>query len=150
MKNYFLFLVVPLIVLFAGCGTLGSFKVMNFSVDKHQLSLAIDTIFKNYPNYKIPEKWKYLDSWDERGYGFLDSRIFYFKDSPEEMYYVTFRGGKTASLNTLASISIRAVSSGKGKWLVQDDLNDKECERIELRFESEILSKIKYNYYKSD
>jgi len=149
MKNYFLSLFCFLILL-EGCGTLGSFKVINFSVNKQPLSLAIDSIYKNYPYYKIPEKWKKFDTWAERGYDFLDSRIFYFKDSPEEMYYVTFRGDKTTSANGPISIAIRAVSKGKGKWLMQDDFSEKEIERIESRFEAEILSKIKYTYFKSD
>ena len=149
MKYKFLPIFIVLIIL-TGCGTLGSFDIINFSVNKEQLALAIDTVYKNYPDYEIPQKWKKFDTWNERGYDFLNSRIFYFKESPEEMYYVTFRGDKTTLPNRPVSIAIRAVSNGKGKWLMQDDFSEKEIERIESRFKLEILSKIKYPYYKSE
>lgn len=150
MKIYFYHYLFFLILLICGCGTLGSFKAFNFSVNKQELSLAIDTIYKNYPYYKIPEKWKKFDTWEERGYDFLDSRIFYFKDSPEEMYYVTFRGEKANPSIDPIDIAIRAVSNGKGRWLMQDDFSKKEIERIESRLESEILLKTKHTYFKSD
>ncbi len=37
-------------------------------------------------------KWKKYDFWDKygTGYGFLETRMFYFKNPPEEMYYVSF------------------------------------------------------------
>ena len=147
MKTNYLSLFIVSILLTAGCGNLGSFRIINFSANKRQLTLAIDSIYKNYPSYIIPDKWKKFDTWSERGYDFLDSRIFYFKEIPEEMYYVTFRGDKSTPPKQPISIAIRAVSNGKGRWLKQEDFSNMEIERIESRFEVEILSKIGYPYH---
>lgn len=73
MKKYFYittFLFLSLFII--GCGTLGSFSVIHFSVNKKLLSRSIDSLYLNYPTYKIPEKWKKFDDWRERGYEFLD------------------------------------------------------------------------------
>ena len=109
---------------------------------------ALDSFYNSYPEYKLPEKWKEYDNWDARGYNFMDSRIFYFRGSPEEMYYVTLRGNKSAASEEPAAIAIRAVSKGTGKWLLQEDFKRIEIERIESRFEAEILSKLKCDYQK--
>ena len=141
-KLYQIFLI--LIIALSGCGTLGSFGIYNISIDKNQLSKSIDLIYTNYPQYKIPEKWKLYDTWKERGYDFLDCRIFYFAVPPEEMFFVSLLSDNLSINKT--SISIRAVCRGNPKWLLQEDFSKDEIERIELRFKKEILSKINYDY----
>jgi len=149
MKKYFYIPAFLFLFLYiTGCGTLGSFSIMHFSVNKKVLSLSIDSLYLNYPSYKIPEKWKKFDDWKDRGYGFLDSRIFYFRNNPEEMFYVTITGDTSAQSHS--QMSIRAVCRGNAKWLLQENFSKSEIEKIELKFESEILSKIPYSYYKSD
>ena len=108
---------------------------------------AIDSFYKTYPEYQIPDKWKELDTWHKRGYGFLGGTIFYFAKSPEEMYYVTFIGDTTNQENSKSSeLAIRAISKGSPKWLSEDDVNNKEKKRIENRFRAEIVSKLEKLY----
>lgn len=131
---------------FSGCnfgaGTLGAFETWHFQVPKKQLKAAIATIKKNNPEYELPESWEDLDNWSERGYDFLESEIFYFKDNPEEMYYVTFVGESSLEDSDQASIAIRAINSGQSKWFLHEDMNQIEIERIEQRFTTEIISKL--------
>lgn len=133
-----------------GAGTLGGFDSITFPTFKKNIVASIDSIYKMYPSYKIPDKWKYHDDWKRRGYDFLDSRIFYFKSEPEEMYYVTFLGDANDSVQTNqnnTSISIRAflkynLGDSFESWHTEDQCRSKEKKRIEKRFNEEIISKI--------
>jgi hypothetical protein len=129
-----------------GCGTLGDgFGEWNFSVSRKKLEIAIDSLYKIHPEYSIPQKWEKQNDWSERGYDFLESRIFYFKSSPEEMYYVTFIGDSATLANpSNVNIGIRSVfkENTHKQWLLSDDLNSPEKERIENRFDSEIIPKL--------
>ncbi|MEP6844674.1 MAG: hypothetical protein ABI861_01665 [Panacibacter sp.] len=128
-----------------GAGTLGGFDIRIFHTSKQNLVRAVDTLFAKYPEYQIPDKWKSFDDWKERGYDFLDSRIFYFKSEPEEMYYVTFLGAVNDSVqvnNTSTSISIRAIDNGTSHWTLEEETNSPEKKRIENRFDQEIISKL--------
>ena len=60
-------------------GLLGSVKAFDFFVNKQELSLAIDTIYKNYPYYKIPEKWKKFDTSRRGDMIFLITEFFILK-----------------------------------------------------------------------
>ncbi len=128
-----------------GCGTLGGFKPWTFTTSKRNLVNAIDTLFNKNPQYKIPAKWKSLDDWKERGYDFLDSRIFYFKSTPEEMYSGTFLGNlnNSAQVDTnTTTICIRAVDNGNRHWTLENETSSSEKKRIENRFQVEVISKL--------
>ncbi len=128
-----------------GAGTLGGFDTRTFSTSKRKLVAAIDTLYAQYPGYKIPDKWKSLDDWHERGYDFLESRIFYFKSPPEEMYYVAFYGDANDSIQadtTRTGISIRAVSDGTPGWVLEGNTSHSEKKRIQDRFDREIVFKL--------
>lgn len=130
---------------FIGAGTLGGFDTRVFPTSKQKLVQAIDTLYSKYPNYKIPVKWKSRDDWKERGYDFLDSRIFYFPSDPEEMYYVTFYGDANDSIQvdtTITGISIRAVENATSGWTLEANTSSSDKKRIEARFDKEIISKL--------
>ena len=130
---------------FSGAGTLGGFDKRMFPTSKRNLVLAIDKLFAEHPNYKIPDTWKSQDDWKERGYDFLDSRIFYFQANPEEMYYVSFYGDANDSLQkdtTTAGISIRAVEKANSGWTIEENTSSADKKRIEARFDKEIISKL--------
>src|SRR5438046_488962 len=106
------------------CGTLGGFDEVYFSTSKQNVVNAIDTLYSRHPQYKIPDNWKSFDSWKERGFGFLDSRIFYFNSKPEEMYYVTFLGNAKDTIqlqNGIVGMAIRAINRGSGKWEKEEE-----------------------------
>ena len=125
------------------CGTLGGFDTRSFLIKKSELNNAFDTLYSKFPEYNIPNKWKKFDDWKERGYDFLDARIIYFENNPEEMYYLTFIGDSIAQSNSQTSIiSIRAVCNGSAKWLLVSDFSKDEKERIEKRLDTAIISKL--------
>jgi len=129
-----------------GAGTLGGFETITFPTSKRILVVAIDSLFAEHPEYKIPNKWKKEDDWKERGYDFLDTRIFYFKSEPEEMYYVSFYGDANDSVQvdtTKTGISIRAIDNNTNYlWTKEDDISSSEEKRINKRFQNEIISKL--------
>lgn len=128
----------------SGCGTLGGFNNIDFPVTKINLVHAIDTLYARYPKYILPEKWKYYNNWEEKGYGFLDTRIFYFKSSPEEMYYVSFVGDDDPIHDSTkeTKIAIRSVFNVNTNWMLEENKNRSEKERITKRFKDEIVSKL--------
>ncbi len=64
--------------------------------------------------------------------------MFYFRTSPEEMYYVSFLDYPDTMTTT---ISIRSVFNGE-RWTNEGDTRRREEDRIENRFDSEIVSKL--------
>lgn len=131
-----------LFFLLSSCGTLGSIGPdIYFQTSKEKLEIGIDSFFLNYPNYKMPQEWSKYNDWSRRGYDFLESRIFYFKYPPEEMYFVSLINDSSSG-NAKIGLGIRAVNRGSGKWLLDADLNKIEKERIYSRFRNEIVSKI--------
>ncbi|GGH20492.1 hypothetical protein FAZ19_09810 [Sphingobacterium alkalisoli] len=135
-----------IIIFFSSCisgGTLGGFDKRTFPTSKRALNNAIDIFYLRYPEYKMPDKWQDRDNWAERGYGFLEARIFYFNENPEEMYYVSFMGDSTMLADSeKISIAIRAVYNGGTGWILENDLYKQERERIETRFDKEIIHRL--------
>ncbi len=125
-------------------GTLGGFNIVSFPVSKKRIEIAIDSLYSKNPEYKIPAKWEEQNNWSKRGYDFLESRIFYFKEKPEEMYYISFIGEEeTFKDTTHIDIAIRSVFVGrKMDWLKQEDFSKEEESRIQTRFKTEIISKL--------
>jgi hypothetical protein len=125
-------------------GTLGGFNIISFPVSKKKIEIAIDSLYSKNPEYKIPSKWEKHNNWSKRGYDFLESRIFYFKEEPEEMYYISFIGDEEIFKDTThIDIAIRSVFAGrKMDWLKQEDFSKEEESRIQTRFKKEIISKL--------
>jgi hypothetical protein len=121
-------------------GTLGGSQDITFRIPKKQLGKGIDDFLLKNPEYKIPEKWKKLDDWDQRGLGFLKGKIIYFKNSPEEMYYVTI-SEDPVDVNTTSIINVRAVNGG-WSWNNYADIKETEKLRVEQRFYREIVLNI--------
>ena len=128
--------------------TLGGWPERTFPVSKENLTIAINKLYQDNPNYKVPDKWKYADSSEIKSYFFLPSVTFYFKNNPEEMYYVTFIGDDAMLADkSKISIDIRSVSSdgnydGENNWVRYDNQTLLEKQRIEKRFDEEIISKL--------
>jgi hypothetical protein len=142
-----------LILIFTNCdGTLGGFNIISFPVSKKKIETAFNNLYSEYPEYKIPSEWQEYNNWSKRGYNFLESHICYFKEKPDEMYYITFIGDEeTFKDTTHIDIAIRSVFIGsKRKWLKQEDFTKEEENRIQTRFKTEIISKLeKYTISKS-
>lgn len=94
------------------------------------LKSYIDSLLKVDTTIAVPEKWRYLDRF---GYDHLDDTVIYFRDTPEEMYMVTFDGQPC----------IRFVYNEQLKqddWIASSDtISTIEKERIQKRFKSKFL-----------
>ncbi|AWV97142.1 hypothetical protein [Arcticibacterium luteifluviistationis] len=147
MKIKLLFILL-LFAMISCDGTLGGFESRSFNTPKQNIKRAIDTLFATNNELKIPEKWNEHDDWEDRGFGFLDTRIFYFQSEPEEMYYVSFveNGNEKQDENGPTILAIRSIFTKRhNNWLKEEDFDDMEKERIETRFDTEIISKLE-NY----
>jgi hypothetical protein len=147
-----IFLLLITFLLISCDGTLGGFNTVSFPVSKKKIEIAFDSLYSNYPEYRIPDKYQEFNSWSKNGYDFLDSRLFYFKQSPEEMYYISFIGDEeTFKDTTHIDIAIRSVFIGsKRKWLKQEEFTKDEESRIQTRFKAEIITKLeKYTNQKA-
>ena len=148
-----IFFILLFSFLFSNCGTLGGFDSRNFATPKKNIEKAIDTLFVKNPELVIPEKWKEYDTWKKRGFGFLDTRIFYFQSEPEEMYYVSFvsDGNEKQDKNGPTILAVRSVFTKRhNDWLKEEDFGDDEKERIKKRFDIEIIRKLeKYSGIKA-
>jgi len=126
-------------------GTLGGFKTTRFEINKYKLESVVDSLFFNNfdSTFKVPQKWKVLDTWEKDGYGFLDTRIYYFSSPPEEMYYVSFIGDSSYwKKHNYSEIAIRSIGNKHG-WKSEKSIDDDdEIERIEKRFKKEIITLI--------
>ncbi|KLT71472.1 hypothetical protein AB674_01765 [Flavobacterium sp. ABG] len=131
-------------------GTLGRGNKYLFSCSAKNLNLCLDNFSKTTKQLKVPNKWKRYDNWKEKGYNFLDGKIFYFKNddkSIEEMYYVSIIDAYPKN-NHESNVAIRAVFrfiENKPRWLYFDDLDEKESEKIEDRFQKLVLNKMTNN-----
>ena len=146
------FIIVIVFGLMSCDGTLGGFNTISFPVSKKRVETAFDSLYSIHPEYKIPAKLQEYNFWSKSGYDFLDSRLIYFSEFPEEMFYISFVGEEQTFKDTTHSdIAIRSVYIGsKKKWLKEEDFTEEEKIRIKNRFENEILSKLeKYTDSKS-
>jgi hypothetical protein len=114
-------------------GTLGSFDDRRFRLKKSDFVSVFDSI----PERQIPDKWKESAMSIEHTYEFIhENTCVYLKEYPEEMYFVSYNGNSKFS-----AISIRSVYT-RNRWFTQRDLDDSERERIENRFDAQIIRQI--------
>ncbi|MCV9386857.1 hypothetical protein [Reichenbachiella ulvae] len=128
-------------------GTLGAFEVRTFPISKQTLVRGIDSLYSNHPEYLLPKSWESYDDWSERGYDFLDSRIFYFDEEPREMYYVTWIADANDSIQAdtpRTSLALRAYRNETESWTLESSCSDHEKSRVQKRLDEEIIKKIEH------
>ncbi len=95
------------------------------------------SVFDSLSERQIPDKWKETAMSIEHTYSFMpENTCIYLKAYPEEMYFVSYNGNSKYSV-----ISIRSVYT-RNRWFTQKDIDDSERERIENRFDEEIIKQI--------
>lgn len=143
IRHFFLLLIgASLIGCGFGTGRKEGFDKRVFSVSKQTLARAIDSLFDEHREYKIPEKWVGQYNWKEEN-DFEYSHIFYLQAKPEEMYYVSFVGNQKDSVQNsiAATIVIKMVCDGS-EWQNGKNISRSENTRIEKRFDDEIITKL--------
>ena|GEM_PF-3170223 len=141
MRKYCLFLLF--MMLFSCAGTTGRIMLYNFNEPKIAVELALNSVINQSPIFQVPLKWEDCKNGDA-----VERIYLYFKDQPAEVYMLGFK--YDSSIWRASSVSTLAIV-GKYDgtiWKFKQDLNDSEVKRITIRFETEILSKIKYPFYK--
>jgi hypothetical protein len=129
---------------FYGCNVSGQIgSTFNFHKDKQQLEAAIDTLYAQHPEYKVPPEWAKYNNPPLSTAPYIENKLFYFKDSTREMYCVTLIDDSAMSRDSARSgLAIRAINKGSDKWLRDEDAGYKEQKRIEKRFDKEIIAKL--------
>lgn len=130
--------------LIAACDTMGQIgDTANFKTSHQVLEAAIDTLYAKSPQYKVPQKWVQYDSLAMKPLPYMFKKIFYFKDKPEEMYYISLIDDSIMTGDTSQTgLAIRAVNRG-GDWMLVDKFDYKQQKKIQKRFNKEIISKLK-------
>ena len=142
MKKY---LTMFILIIYSSCGTTGRIMFYHFNVSKYVVDKQLIDILSKDSLYVVPVKWSNCKDGDV-----VEMRYVYLKSPPEEIYRMAFKYDSTIWKQTSIS-SLAFVSQFNGEiWKNERELSKKELERITKRFEEEILSKIKYPYYKSE
>lgn len=128
----------------AACDTQGQIgDTANFKTSHPVLNAAIDTLYAKNPEYNVPSKWVQYDNFAAKPSKYLFKKVFYFKDKPEEMYYVSLIDDSIMTGDTSQTgLAIRAVNRG-GQWMQADKFDYRQQKKIQRRFNKEIISKLK-------
>jgi len=130
--------------LMAACNKFGAIgDTINFRTTKPQLETAIDSLYAKYPQYKLPAKWAKYNNFPVKNPEYLETKIFYFKSQPEEMYYISLIDDSVMTGDSARTgLAIRAVNRGDGTLLKEDNIDFEDGKRMEKRFNDEIVSKL--------
>jgi len=131
----------------AACNTLGQIgDSVRFNTSTANLENALDSLYKNYPEYKMPATWaKYKSSIVKVSPSpYTEDKFFYFKSNPEELYYVVLINDSVMTDDSARTrLAIRAVNRGSDKWILESGLDNDAEETIIKRFDDEIVSKLR-------
>ena len=136
-KKYFYFI----LLLTASCGTLGHIQFYRFDKPKAEVELDLLSVINKDSVYSPPLKWNDY----ELGSDSIYDIFILFKTAPKELYQVRFANKSSWNSSNICKLGLVGVFDGK-LWHFEKDLDSKEEERLKKRFESEILSKMKFQY----
>ncbi len=136
---------------FGGAGTLGGGYLYKYDCTRGELQNCLENIKIKNSAYNVPKNWEDFNDWSAGGFDFLNGITYFLNESQyqkKEMYYVTLvQNDYYDTVYTKPSLvalrSVFNVVDGKPRWLHLHDLNKTNKDRVELRFQQEILSKIK-------
>ena len=125
------------------CGTTGHLKFYNFNNCKDSVKKDLLSVINYNSLYVAPTHWNNY----EQGIDTIRDIYVYFQSIPKEIYQLGFKGDTTEWRINKKSCTLALVGTFNGKiWRFEKDMKSKEIERIEKRFEMEILSKMKHKY----
>jgi hypothetical protein len=134
-----------LLIFLSSCTYRGHMIFYDFKYSKYEVENEINRVINENQNYVVPVKWKDCNKGD-----YYERIYVYMKSNPEELYRIGFTEDSTVWKNSSTS-RLGLISQFDGDaWRYNDELSKKDVDRITKRFEHEILSKIKYEYYKTD
>ena len=128
----------------ASCGTTGHISFYDFNVPKAEVEKEIMLIINSDSTYAVPKKWLSHTSDD-----YFKRIYIYFKDKPEELYQIGFTNEADWQHSPSSRLGLISVYSGQ-QFQYESDLSKKELQRITKRFETQILSKVKCPYSRTE
>jgi len=143
MKKYSIFI---FLFFLSACGYTGRIVFYEFNISKYEVESEIRNIIDSNRYFITPEKWKSHTEGD-----YFETMYVYFKNSPEELYQIGFQcDSATWKISKGSRLALIGIFQERTMFQFRKDLSRKEKDRIQERFESEFLSKLKYQYTKSD
>jgi hypothetical protein len=117
----------------------------DFYHSKYEVEDEIKRVINENQNYVVPVKWKDSNKGD-----IFETIYVYMKSNPEELYQIGFTDDSAVWKNSSTSRLALILQFDGDTWRNNAELSRKEKDRITKRFEHEILSKIKYEYNKTE
>lgn len=137
-------LVVFVLSLMYSCGTTGHIQFYNYSISKDRIENDLLSVINKDSAYTAPSKWNDY----ELGVDSVYDIFVLFQSNPKEIYQLDFVGSPSDwKINSTCKLALVGVFDGK-LWHFEKDLSSDEEARVMKRFETEILSKMKYQYSK--
>ncbi len=136
------FTISIIILILGSCGGVGHVQFYNFIPSKTDVKQELIRVINFNGEYTAPAHWNHY----EDGKDNLEDIFIYFKNGPKELYRVGFNNYDDQSeYKDKTTLALVAVFDGH-LWHSERDLTRSEESRIEKRFETEILSKMKFSY----
>jgi hypothetical protein len=140
MKKTIISIYISSIILVYSCGTTGHLKFYNFNNTKDSVMNDLLSVINYNSLYVAPPHWNNY----EQGIDTIRDIYVYFQSNPKEIYQLGFKGDTAEWRLNKKSCTLALVGVFNGKtWAFEKDMKTKEIERVEKRFEMEILSKMK-------
>lgn len=144
MKKTIVLLIITTTIF--SCGTTGHIQFYKYNQKKEVVEINLLEVINENNTYSPPKKWNNY----ELGIDSIYDIFVQFSSNPKEIYQLDFIGTPSDWEEESASkLALVGVFDGE-KWSFEKDLSSKEQERMKNRFETEILSKMKYKYTKED
>lgn len=138
-------MITLILIAFLSCGTTGRIIFYDFPASKYEIEEVLLKVIRQDSAYIVPDKWKIEH---EDVYPMI---YIYFNANPEEIYQIGFSCDSLDWNSSPSYSKLALIAKFDGdQFKFEKDLNRKEKERIEERFETEILAKIRYNYIKNN
>jgi len=127
-------------VLFSSCGSAGHIKFYDFVVSKRDAKKELVNVI-NSNGYLAPAHWNNYELGETK-----EDIFIYFKKEPKELYVVGFNDyGDNPDYKDKTVLALVGIFDGK-TWKYASDLSWSEEKRMNKRFQTEILSKMKFSY----
>jgi len=138
--------IVFIILSFFSCGTTGKIGFYDFNAPKTEIENQLYKIIGDSSEYAIPLKWKIHTEGD-----YFERYYIYFREGPEELYQIGFTCDSLEwATSPVSKLALVAVFQEGTQFHYNSDLSYNERMRVQVRFETEIISKIKYTAVKND
>jgi hypothetical protein len=131
-----------IMLILCSCGGSGHIQFYNFITSKPEVKQELIRVINLNGKYTAPAHWNDYEFEKDS----LEDIFIYFKNGPRELYRVGFNNyDDQPEYKDKTTLALVAIFDGH-LWHSDRDLTRAEESRIEDRFQTEILSKMKFSY----